>query len=113
MKIAKVSVKGDPSPGGGSFEVNRGQRSPVTAAGTVPRRRPPTTTPSMRRLGLFRTCQYDRRNNATPVNIQTPKIGAKYAYVGATWALGPNAFADMPSIIRPVLVIRNAQARNG
>src|SRR5712691_11381506 len=103
----------EPRPRRVSLAVNTGHRSSVTAAGTVPRRRPPTTTPSMRRLGLFRTCQYDRRNKATPVNIQTPKIGAKYTYVGATWALGPNAFADTPSMIRPVIVIRYAQATNG
>src|SRR5712691_3642273 len=103
----------EPRPRRVSLAVNTGHSSSVTAAGTVPRRRPPTTTPSMRRPGLFRTCHHERRNKATPVNIQAPKIGAKYAYVGATWALGPKAFADTPSMIRYVIVIRYAHATNG
>ena len=49
----------------------------------------------------------------TDANIQTKKMGAKYAYVEATRALGPNAFEDIPSMIRFVIVTRSAQAKNG
>src|SRR2546421_11441108 len=106
MKIDHISVYTDPRPTRVSLAVSSGQRSSVTAAGTVPSRSPPRTTPSMRRLGPFRTRQYDRTKRATPKNIHRPNTGAKEGYVGATWALGPKAFDETPSMISPVIEIR-------
>jgi len=60
----------------------------------------------MLRLGVFRTRHHERTKSTTLENIQAPKKGAKNAYVDETRALGPNAFADMPEMIRFVDVTR-------
>jgi len=78
----------------------------VIAAGNVPQIKPTRTTPSIHRLGVFRTCHHERTKSITEANIQAKNTGAKYWYVGATRALGPNAFDDIPLMMRSVIEIR-------
>src|SRR2546428_294352 len=112
MKIDHIIVYRDPRPSRVSVPVNTGQASSVIAAGTVPRMRPRTTTLCMLLLGVFRTRHHERTKTRTLENIQTPKNGARYAYVGAMRALGPNAFADMPEMIRFVDVCTEERAHD-
>src|SRR5437867_7993006 len=102
MKIDHIIVYTDPRPRRVSPAVRSGQKSSVTAAGTVPRRRPRRTMPSTRRLGVFRTRHHERTKSMTEENIHTKNRGAKYTYVGATRALGPSQFVDDPLMIRSV-----------
>src|SRR5919204_5596950 len=109
MKIDHVSVYRDPSPTRVSVPLRIGHSSSVTAAGTVPASNPARTTPSIHRLGVLRTLHQERKKSITEENIQTKKIGAKTGYVDATWALGPNAFDTIPSMIEDVDVTRYVQ----
>src|SRR5947208_16468616 len=113
MKIDHIIVYRDPRPSRVLVPVSTGQASSVIAAGTVPRRRPSTTTPCMVRPGVFRTRHQERTKTSTLGNIKTPKQGAKYAYVAAMRALGPKAFADMREGILLVDVPRWARRTNG
>jgi len=79
MKIDHIIVYRDPRPSRVSVPVSTGHASSVTAAGTVPKMRPRTTTLCMLRLGVFRTRHQERTKTRTLENIQTPKNGAKYA----------------------------------
>src|SRR5437870_13548650 len=106
MEVDHAIVDRDPRASHVSVPVNTGQASSVIAAGTVARRRSRTITLCMLLLGVFRTRHHERTKTKTLENIQTPKNGARYAYVGAMRALGPNAFADMPEMIRFVEVTR-------
>src|SRR2546428_11524750 len=106
MKIDHIIVYRDPRPSRVSVVVRTGQASSVTAAGTVPRKSPRTTTLCMLRLGVFRTRHHERTKSRTLENIPAPKNGAKYGDVVDMWALGPKAFADMPEMIRFVEVTR-------
>src|SRR3989442_5360435 len=99
MKIDHIIVYRDPRPSRVSVPVSTGHASSVTAAGTVPKMRPRTTTLCMLRLGVFRTRHQERTKTRTLENIQTPKNGAKYAEVGAMRARGPKAFAAVPELI--------------
>src|SRR3989442_14837024 len=92
MKIDHIIVYRDPRPSRGSVPVSAGQASSVTAAGTVPRTGPRTTTPCMLRLGGFRTRHQERTKTRTLENIQTPKNRAKCAHVDPMRAHRPNAF---------------------
>src|SRR3989442_5520066 len=102
MKPTNTLVNGDRGRGRVPPAVRSGQKSSVTAAGTVPRRRPRRTMPSTRRLGVFRTRHHERTKSMTEENIHTKNRGAKYTYVGATRALGPSQFVDDPLMIRSV-----------
>src|SRR6266540_4831053 len=102
MKIDHIIVYTDPRPRRVPLPVKMGQKSSVTAAGTVPRMRPKRTMPSMRRLGVLRTRHHDRTKSMTEVNIHAKNSGAKYTYVGATRALRPSQFEDGPAMIRSV-----------
>src|SRR5712691_10319922 len=106
MKIDHSIVYRYPRPSRVSPPVTTGHASSVTAAGTVPRMSPRTTTPCMLRLGVFRTRHHERTNSRTLENIQAPKNGARYTYVEEMRALGPNALADMPEMSRFVEVTR-------
>src|SRR6059036_2049098 len=88
MKIDHIIVYREPRPSRVSVDVRTGHANSVIAAGTVPRRSPKTRTLE---------------------NIQAPKNGAKYTYVDEMRALGPNALADMPEMIKLVDVTRYAQ----
>src|SRR6266568_5737625 len=113
MKIDHIIVYTDPRPSRVPLSARSGQKSSVTAAGTVPRMRPKSTMPIIRRLGVFRTRHHERTKSMTEENIQTKNSGAKYTYVGATRSLGPSQFEDIPSMIRFVPRTRYAQATNG
>src|SRR6266581_2814788 len=104
MKIDHIIVYTDPRPSRVPLSVRSGQKSSVTAAGTVP---------IIRRLGVFRTRHHERTKSMTEENIQTKNSGAKYTYVGATRSLGPNQFEDGPTMIRFVPRTRYAHATNG
>src|SRR5436309_14757076 len=109
MKIDHIIVYREPRPSRVSVDVRTGHANSVIAAGTVPRRSPKTTTPCMLRLGVFRTRHHERTKRTTLENIQAPKNGARYRYVEETRALGPNALADMPEMIKLAEVTRRAQ----
>src|SRR5256886_12879338 len=113
MKRTHPVGKGEQGQGGIWADVRTGHANSVTAAGNVPRRSPKTTTPCMLRLGVFRTRHHERTKSRTLENIQTPKNGARYTYVEEMRALGPNALADMPEMIKLVDVTRYAQKTNG
>src|SRR2546425_13004513 len=106
MKTHHTIVYGERRQARISVAAGRGHANSVPAAGPVPRRSPKTTTPCMLRLGVFRTRHHERTKSRTLENIQTPKNGARYTYVEEMRALGPNALADMPEMIRLVDVTR-------
>src|SRR3989442_496406 len=81
MKIDHIIVYRDPRPRRVSVPVTTGHASSVTAAGTVPRMRPRTTTLCMLRLGVFRTRQHERTKNRTLENLHATKNGGRYTYV--------------------------------
>src|SRR6266511_2300881 len=99
MKIDHIIVYTDPRPRRVPLAVRSGQNSSVTAAVAVPRRSPRSTMPITRRLGVLRTRHHERTKSMTEVNIQTKNKGAKYTYVGATRAIGPSQFEEIPSMI--------------